>query len=428
MGLLIYKKYVPVLLALAVSGTGTMTAGAAYHGGSGTAGVGVTADAGKHAGREPEQKPAADEGSQDGDRNPGGNTGSGESTGGVAGKPGSGDGSGGGTDSSGEKPGGSVTGGSDKNSGSGPDDGVEQGSADSGADGSIDGNSGMGTDDGAGTDDGTDTDGGIGTDGSAGTGSGADDESSGDGTAGSGGGTGSGGTGDDSVRENNPDIQSGNEGSGPETASGQQKEKAVEQRRDSADTGKNPDSTALDSGDTAAEMPETESGENCGSEPGEGSRKNTGMLWAAFLAAAAAVLAGPAVLLKRRGRRFHGILTDQKKRGIRIVRSRNSTDVSVPVLAGRLSSGDISFQDYKDLLMRSSSVTILPYGTKMTVSVTDGETAGTGRPEDADECRMLERLGEIADTAHSRGKTVAANVVLWHDRNDFEIRIHYVFR
>lgn len=328
MGLLVYKKYVPVLLALAVSGTGTMTAGAAYHGGSGTAGVGVTADAGKHAGREPEQKPAADEVSQDGDRNPGGNTGSGGSTGGVAGKPGSGDGSGGGTDGSGEKPGGSVTGGSGKDSGSGPDDGVEQGRADSGG----------------------------------------------------------------------------------------------------ADTGKNPDSTASDSGDTAAEMPETESGENRGSEPEEGSRKNTGMLWAAFLAAAAAVLAGPAVLLKRRGRRFHGILTDQKKRGIRIVRSRNGTDVSVPVLAGRLSSGDISFQDYKDLLMRSSSVTVLPYGTKMTVSVTDGETAGTGRPEDADECRMLERLGEVADTAHSRGKTVAADVVLWHDRKDFEIRIHFVFR
>lgn len=426
MGLLLFKRYVPVLLALAVSGTGTMTAGAAYHGGSGTAGVGVTADAGKHDGREPEQKPAADEGSQDGDRNPGGNTGSGESTGGGAGKPGSGDGSGGGTDGSGEKPGGSVTGGSDKDSGSGQDDGVEQGSADSSG---ADGSSGMGTDDGADTDDGTDTDGGTGTDGSAGTGSGTGDgSSSGDGTAGSGGGTGFNGTGDGSVLENNPDIQSGNEGSGPETASGQWKEEAAEQRRDNADTGKNPDSTASDSGDTAAEMPETESGENCGPEPGEGSRKNTGMLWAAFLAAAAAVLAGAAVLLKRRGRRFHGILTDQKKRGIRIVRSRNGTDVSVPVLAGRLSSGDISFQDYKDLLMRSCSVTILPYGTKMTVSATDGETAGTGRPEDADECRMLERLGEIANTAHSRGKAVAANVVLWHDRKDFEIRIHYVFR
>ncbi len=424
MGLL-YRRYVPVLLALAVSGTGTVSAGAASYGEGGTAGVGVTADAGKHAGREPEQKPAADEGSQGVDRNPGGSTGSGESAGSGAGKPGSSNGGSGGTGGDGES-GSSGTAGSDRDSGSGPDDGMKQGCGDSsGAGGSTDGNSGIGSDNGAGmdADGGTDTDDNTGKDGSTGKGSSAGDESSGgDGTAGSG------DSGDCGVRKKNPDIQSGNGNSGLETASGRQKDETAGQRRGSADTGRNPDSTASGSGSTAAEMPETESGENCGPEPGESSRKNTGMLRAAFLAAAAAVLAGLALQLKRRSRHFHGILTDQRKKGIRIVRSRDGTDISVPVLAGKLSSGAVSFQDYKELLMESRSATILPYGTKMAVSATDGETAGAGRPEDADECRMLERLGEIADTAHSRGKTVAANVVLWHDRKDFEIRIHYVFR
>lgn len=423
MGLLLYKRYVPVLLALAVSGTGSVTAGAASHGGSGTAGVGVTADTGKHAGRGPEQKPAADAAGQDGDRNPGGSTGSGQSTAGGVKEPGSSAGSGNTDGSGGESDG------SDKDPCSGPDDNVGQESADSGgADGSVDGNSGTDTDNGTGTDDGTDD--GIDTDDAAddGTGSGVGDGSSGDGTAGSGGGTGSDGAGDGRAHENDPDIQSGNENSGPERSSGQQKEKTAEQRRDNADPDKKPDGAASGSGDTAAEMPETESRENCGPESGEASRENTGMFWAAFLAVAAAVLAGSVLLWKRCGLCFHGILTDQKKNGIRVVRSRDGTDVSVPALAGKLSSGAVSFQDYKELLMGSGSATILPYGTKMTISVTDGENAGTVRLEDADECRMLERLGEIADTARSLGKAAAADVVLWHDRKDFEIRIHYVFR
>ena len=155
-------------------------------------------------------------------------------------------------------------------------------------------------------------------------------------------------------------------------------------------------------------------------------RQCCGILWAAVLAAA--VLAGAALLLKRRGRRFHGILTDKSGKGIRIVRSRGGTDVFVSALAGKLSSGDISFQDYKEMLFRSGSVTILPCSTKMSVSVTEDGTAGAGRPEDADERRMLERLGEIADTARRRGRTVSVDVVLWHERKDFEIQIHYEFR
>lgn len=401
-GLLLNKKYVPVFLGmvLAVSTAGTQMVSAASHSGSGTAGVNVTANAGRHGGRDPDQKPDADQKKLGGDGYPGGSTGTGEGTGGD------GAGSGGSTGSSAEPGSSNDTGEKTENGGTDSDSTDKdrgQDGADSGAEPGDSADAG-GSEDG---DDGSDAD--VETDG----------DNPGDGNSG-------GHMNPSSRNRKKKDPHTGKRDgrSDAEAASTLPDGGSGELAETDAGTAEEPDGGTPGDGSGAEEPAGSKEIDNR-PEQKEGSWIRLLSL-AAFLVAASIAVA--AVILKRRGKKFHGILTDRDGNGIRFRRSRSSADVFVPALAEKLSAGAVSFQEYADTLMNSSSFTVLPYGTKMFLSVTDGETAGTGQPEDAEECRMLELLRKTAHMAHSQGKTVAVNVVFRHDMKGMEIRIHYVFR
>lgn len=150
----------------------------------------------------------------------------------------------------------------------------------------------------------------------------------------------------------------------------------------------------------------------------------------AALAVLALAVSASAFFFARRKIRFHGILADKDIDGVLFRGNTDSADGAavLPKLIEELNKGGISFEEYEDMVMRSGSVTLLPAGTKMSISVTDAGLTEKWPAIKADECRMYGRLGEAALLAQIKGQAVVADVVLKHDRKGIEIPLHFVFQ
>lgn len=146
-------------------------------------------------------------------------------------------------------------------------------------------------------------------------------------------------------------------------------------------------------------------------------------------AAVLALLAGAvlAFLLKRRKKRFHGILVRNGENGI-MFRGNTDEALFVPALADKLNHGAVSFRDYKKIVLQSSAETIFPGDSVMIITIMDGGISETVFSGKADERIMLNRLGKAAEAARIENKMVTADVLIEHSRLGFRVCLHYVFR